>query len=114
MEAKDFFFTVLTLIVILLALSKNSANAQTLSWEPPTEREDGTLIEKDLVYEVTRDGELFYTGPETSLGIDLKLGDNCYAITSKEGADGARSQPRLACFTVIPSPPLPPVFKELK
>lgn len=98
-------------LIFITLLATGLLQAQTLSWIAPTEREDGKPIQGELSYEVLKDGVIIYGGSDTSLEVDLVVGSNCYMITASEDG-GVRSKPSLSCFTVIRSPPVPPIIDQ--
>jgi hypothetical protein len=101
------FLLYLVVLVELVIITSVTLRAETLNWQPNPEREDGASIDAAaLTYEVWANNQLVYSGPDTSIEVDLGVGTTCYELY--QVADGVRGRSLVKCFQLRAIPPAPP------
>lgn len=86
-------------------------DAARLTWERPTQWEDGSTLPttEPLTYTLYREGAAVCTTTEVSAGdLGLPVGESCWVVTAKTATSAESDPSNQACKTIAAPRPAPP------
>lgn len=110
------------ILIVGVASCAAQAEEKTLTWTPPTTREDGKKLPPGEIngYNLFESGKQFAWTKETKYKIDLAPGKHCFTVRTLDTNKLTSKDSNKVCVTILPPLPAHPgapvvkFFKESK